>query len=36
MVTRGAPTGATRKFIKWVQRNKTANRIIATEWVPLH
>jgi phosphate transport system substrate-binding protein len=36
MVTRGAPTGATRKFIKWVQRNKTANTIIATEWVPLH
>lgn len=35
MVTRGRPTGATSKWIKWVQTNATAKRIIATHWVPL-
>lgn len=35
MVTRGAPRGAVKKFITWVQRAKTAQRIIATHWVPL-
>src|SRR3954470_7796234 len=36
MVTRGAAKGATKKWIKWVQKSGAANRIIATEWVPLH
>ncbi|GAC1317527.1 MAG: phosphate ABC transporter substrate-binding protein PstS [Thermoleophilaceae bacterium] len=36
MVTRGAPSGAAGKWIKWIQSNKKASRIIATDWVPLH
>jgi phosphate transport system substrate-binding protein len=36
MVTRGAATGGARKFIRWIQKSRRANRIIATEWVPLH
>jgi phosphate transport system substrate-binding protein len=36
MVTRGTPTGATKKFIRWIQHNKKASKIIASEWVPLH
>jgi phosphate transport system substrate-binding protein len=36
MVTRGPATGAAKKWIKWIQKSKTANKIIATEWVPLH
>jgi phosphate transport system substrate-binding protein len=35
MVTRGAATGAARKFIRWIQNNAAAQRIIATGWVPL-
>lgn len=35
MVTRGAPTGATKKWIKWVQRSPDAQAIVATDWVPL-
>lgn len=35
MVTRGAATGATKKWIKWVQKNPTAQQIVATDWVPL-
>ena len=35
MVTRGAPKGATGKFIKWIQTSKAAQKIIATDWVPL-
>lgn len=35
MVTRGAPTGATKKWIRWVQKNATAQQIVATDWVPL-
>jgi phosphate transport system substrate-binding protein len=35
-VTRGAPTGKVRKFINWVLNSNKANKIIATEWVPLH
>jgi phosphate transport system substrate-binding protein len=34
-VTRGAPHGAARKYIKWVRRSRAARRIIRTEWVPL-
>jgi phosphate transport system substrate-binding protein len=36
MVTRGPATGAAKKWIKWVQKSTTAQRITATEWVPLH
>ena len=36
MVTRGPATGAAKKWIKWIQKSKAANRIIATEWVPIH
>jgi phosphate transport system substrate-binding protein len=35
MVTRGAATGATKKWIHWVQKNPTAQQIVATDWVPL-
>jgi phosphate transport system substrate-binding protein len=35
MVTRGAATGAVRKFIGWIQAASIAQRIIATGWVPL-
>jgi phosphate transport system substrate-binding protein len=36
MVTKGAPQGQVKKFIKWIQNSKKATKIIATEWVPLH
>jgi phosphate transport system substrate-binding protein len=35
MVTRGAPTGAAKKWINWVTHSKPAAKIIATQWVPL-
>ncbi len=35
MVTRGAPTGAAKKWITWITHNKAAAKIIATQWVPL-
>lgn len=35
-VTRGAPVGGVKKFINWVLHNNKANKIIATDWVPLH
>jgi phosphate transport system substrate-binding protein len=35
MVTRGRPTGATKKWIHWVQTSSTAARIVAGGWVPL-
>ena len=37
MVTRGAPAkgSAVAKFISWVRHAKAAQKIIATEWVPL-
>ncbi|PTL60628.1 phosphate ABC transporter substrate-binding protein [Paraconexibacter algicola] len=35
MVTRGKATGATGKFLRWVKGNAAAQRIIASEWVPL-
>lgn len=34
-VTRGAPTGATQKFIRWTQQSRLAAKNVATEWVPL-
>jgi phosphate transport system substrate-binding protein len=36
MVTLGPPTGAVKKWIKWVSHNKKAQKVIATDWVPLH
>jgi phosphate transport system substrate-binding protein len=38
MVTRGKPAkkSPVAKFLKWVRHSKKANKIIATEWVPLH
>jgi phosphate transport system substrate-binding protein len=35
MVTRGAPTGATKKWINWAANSRAARAITATEWVPL-
>jgi phosphate transport system substrate-binding protein len=35
MVTRGKATGATKKFINWIQTSAPAKKIISTEWVPL-
>jgi phosphate transport system substrate-binding protein len=37
MITRGAPAkgSAVYRFIKWIQVNKAAQKIIASEWVPL-
>lgn len=35
MVTRGAPAGATAKWINWITHSKEASKITATQWVPL-
>jgi phosphate transport system substrate-binding protein len=35
MVTRGAPVGVVKRFLRWVRRSRAARRIISTEWVPL-
>ena len=37
MITRGAPAkgSAVYKFIKWIQVNAAAQKIISSEWVPL-
>jgi len=35
LVSRGAPSGAAKKWIKWIRKNKAAEKIIASEWVPL-
>jgi len=34
-VTRGAPRAATRRFLRWIARSRTARRVIATRYVPL-
>jgi phosphate transport system substrate-binding protein len=36
MVTRGAPTGPAARWINWIQHSPAADKIIATDWVPLH
>ncbi len=36
MVTRGAPTGAAKKWINWITHSKAAAKVTATQWVPLH
>ena len=35
MVTRGAPTGAAKQWIKWIQSNAAAKRIVGTDWIPV-
>ncbi|MEA2218026.1 MAG: phosphate transport system substrate-binding protein [Solirubrobacteraceae bacterium] len=35
MVTRGAPTGAVKTWIAWIQSSKNATKVISTEWVPV-
>lgn len=35
MVSRGAPTGAAKKWINWIRKSKSAEKIVASEWVPL-
>ncbi len=38
MVTKGPPKGAAAKFIDWIVNpsNKIAEKIIASEWIPIH
>ena len=36
MVTRGAPKGAAREWIKWITHSAAAATIVGTDWVPLH
>jgi phosphate transport system substrate-binding protein len=33
--TRGAPRGASARFIRWVRADRTARRVIATRYVPV-
>ena len=35
MVTRGAPVGAVKTWIAWIQSSKNASKVISTEWVPI-
>ena len=35
MVTRGAPTGAAKQFISWIQKSKKAQKLAGKHWVPL-
>lgn len=35
MVTRGAPTGAVAQFLRFIRTHAAAQRVIATNWVPL-
>jgi phosphate transport system substrate-binding protein len=35
MVSRGAPTKPAQKWINWIRHNKSAQKIVASEWVPL-
>ena len=35
LVSRGAPTSAAQKWINWIRKNPKAQKIIASEWVPL-
>jgi phosphate transport system substrate-binding protein len=36
MITRGPAKGRTAKWLRWIKKSRAANRIIATQWVPLH
>jgi phosphate transport system substrate-binding protein len=35
LVTLGAPKGGVKKWIGWILKSKKANKVIASEWVPL-
>lgn len=35
LVSRGAPTEPAQKWINWIRKNPSAQKIIASEWVPL-
>jgi phosphate transport system substrate-binding protein len=35
-VTLGAPAGGVKQFIKWTLKSKQANKIVGSEWIPLH
>jgi phosphate transport system substrate-binding protein len=35
LVTRGAPTGAAKRFISWVKTSSAAKAIINSHWIPL-
>jgi phosphate transport system substrate-binding protein len=35
MVTRGAPSGASKAWIRWIRTSNKARQIISTNWVPL-
>ncbi len=35
VVTKGAPTGAAAKFIRWIKTSRTASKIADSEWVSL-
>jgi phosphate transport system substrate-binding protein len=36
MITRGAPRGAAKAFLKWVTHSGSARGIINSNWIPLH
>jgi phosphate transport system substrate-binding protein len=38
VVTKGVPKGEAKKFISWItsSKNKTARKIIETDWIPVH
>lgn len=35
LVTRGAPTGATKAFVTWAQTSSAARAIVNTHWIPI-
>jgi phosphate transport system substrate-binding protein len=35
LITRGAPTGEAKRFIKWAQTSAAAKAIINTHWIPI-
>lgn len=35
MVTRGAPSGATKAWISWIQTSSAAKAIVGTDWIPI-
>ncbi len=35
-VTKGDATGASAKFISWIENSKAARKIISTQWVPIN
>jgi phosphate transport system substrate-binding protein len=34
-ITHGRPRGEVRRFLRWIQRSKTARRVVATRYVPV-